>query len=802
MSMYRKLALPMILFLLTSLACVITDILPDPCTDDWLIAQINLANANPDVTAIDLDSGCVYEFDEVDNPSFIHGDSALPTISTPILIHGNGATITRSTAEETPEFRFFFIDSDGSLTLEDVTVTNGYARAATDIYDSGGAILGIDGDLTIIDSSFSDNLSKISGGAVAVVRGGLSISNSEFTRNLIVREAGPGGNGGAVAIRGGTLLNIADSDFTNNLATEGGAISTFNTISTITGCTFTGNETDGSGGGAIHSEISDLTVTDSDFTSNFAMIAGGALEFRGYYFDGYGLIGYDVNLTITGSTFTQNEGYLRGGAIFLTNATEVTIANSTFDGNQAAARMSGDSSGYGGAIYFNEVVEDVTAVASISECSFYRNQSDGGSAIYDRAGSRISIVASTFAENIGEYGPAGIQTDGSLNIVNSTFSGNTGDCSSWTDGTCGIAVHSSRSAGIIYSTIVNNSGSESDAAVLSEGGVIKINGSIIANNVGADCGTSAGGSLGSSAGLDSDGSCRAPITDDPLVNPLANNGGPTQTHALQSGSPAIDAGPAGCVARDQRGVLRPYPTGGNCDLGSFEVSPPVVDMPPYEREPYELATPTSTSFPSWKGIISVDTLCTKGPNPAFENVSSLAANTSVDLVGISEQGNYVVVDNPRYPGVNCYVPNDKITVDDDVLVLLPTILDPRLPTATPTAEPTPTATSPPANSTISGVIFQDQNSNGNQDMNDAGMGGVTVYLGQGGCSSSGYRSTVTAGDGSFSFNNLPAGTYCLSVNVPLECGTYSSPTTATQYTIIISSGDSVYRLFGFGTFPC
>ncbi len=800
--MYRKFALLIILFLLTSLACVITDILPDPCTNDWLIAQINLSNANPDITTIDLDSGCMYEFDEVDNGT-IYGDNALPVISTPILIHGNGATITRSTVEDTPEFRFFYIDSGGSLTLEDVTVTNGYMKTATDIYDSGGAILSIDGDLAITNSTFADNNSKVSGGAIVVVRGGLSISNSTFTRNLIVRETGGGGNGGAVAIRGGTLLSVADSEFTDNLATEGGAISSFNTNSTITGCTFTGNETDGSGGGAIYSEISDLTITDSDFTSNFAMIAGGAIEFHGYYFDGYELAGYDVNLTITGSTFTQNEGYLRGGAVFLTNATGVTIDNSTFDGNQAASLIGGNSSGYGGAIYFNEVVEDVTAIVSINESSFYRNQSDGGSAIYDRAGSSIAIEASTFAENIGEYGPAGIQTDGSLNIVNSTFSGNTGDCSSWADGACGIAVHSSRSAAIIYSTIVNNSGSEADAAVLSEGGVIKINGSIIANNIGSDCGTSAGGSLGSSsAGLDSDGSCLAPIMDDPLVNPLADNGGPTPTHALQSGSPAIDAGPAGCVARDQRGVLRPYPSGGNCDLGAFEVSPPVVDLPPSDLEPYELLTPTSTAFLPWTGVISVDTLCIKGPDPAFENVSSLAANTAVDLAGISEQGNYVVVDNPRYPGVNCYVPNEKITIDDDVLTLLPTIPDPRLPTSTPTAEPTPTAASPPANGSISGVVFQDQNSDGNQQANDAGMSGVTVYLGQGACSSSGYQSTVTSGSGSFSFNNLPAGTYCLSVNIPLECGTYSSPTTPTQYTIILGPGGSVSGLFGFATFPC
>jgi hypothetical protein len=53
------------------------------------------------------------------------------------------------------------------------------------------------------------------------------------------------------------------------------------------------------------------------------------------------------------------------------------------------------------------------------------------------------------------------------------------------------------------------------------------------------------------------------------VGPLGKNGGPTPTHALLIGSPAIDAGTAeGCPATDQRGVLRPQ--GKACDMGSLE----------------------------------------------------------------------------------------------------------------------------------------------------------------------------------------------------------------------------------------
>jgi hypothetical protein len=60
------------------------------------------------------------------------------------------------------------------------------------------------------------------------------------------------------------------------------------------------------------------------------------------------------------------------------------------------------------------------------------------------------------------------------------------------------------------------------------------------------------------------------VVADPLLGSLADNGGPTLTHALLAGSPAIDAGDnAVCPATDQRGVARD----AACDIGSFEYVP-------------------------------------------------------------------------------------------------------------------------------------------------------------------------------------------------------------------------------------
>jgi len=67
----------------------------------------------------------------------------------------------------------------------------------------------------------------------------------------------------------------------------------------------------------------------------------------------------------------------------------------------------------------------------------------------------------------------------------------------------------------------------------------------------------------------SEGCTGVEISADPNLGPLQDNGGPTPTHALQTGSPAVDAGFNRCLATDQRGVGRPQ--GPRCDTGAFEL---------------------------------------------------------------------------------------------------------------------------------------------------------------------------------------------------------------------------------------
>ena len=108
-----------------------------------------------------------------------------------------------------------------------------------------------------------------------------------------------------------------------------------------------------------------------------------------------------------------------------------------------------------------------------------------------------------------------------------------------------------------------------------------IQNSLVVGNGEANCTVIDGTFNGNVNNLDDDGSCAGfTQVDDPLIGPLADNGGPTLTHALLPDSPALDAGDnALCSATDQRGVARPQ--NDVCDIGAFEleVDAPTIYLP-------------------------------------------------------------------------------------------------------------------------------------------------------------------------------------------------------------------------------
>jgi len=115
--------------------------------------------------------------------------------------------------------------------------------------------------------------------------------------------------------------------------------------------------------------------------------------------------------------------------------------------------------------------------------------------------------------------------------------------------------------------------------------------------------------------------------------------------------------------------------------------------------------------------------------------------------------------------------------------------------------PTPTPT--PALGSISGGVWNDMNTNGLINGGEPGMSGVTVRLGSGSCGSTGLGNRTTASNGSFSFTDLPQGTYCVSVvNPNPSCGGWL-PTTVTQRTVVLGPGEiKLIAWFGYSVYVC
>ena len=323
---------------------------------------------------------------------------------------------------------------------------------------------------------------------------------------------------------------------------------------TIDGLVITGGDSTNAGG--IEMFSSRVTVANSTITGNTGPRGGG-------------IFGIGSEITITNSTITGNTGPLGlGGGIFVA-ASEVTITNSTISGN---------SSLQGGGVYGVS-----SGSTTITDSTISGNSAVDGGGIFVVENHLVNVISSTISGNsAADGGGIHVLSGGATIVINSTISGNTA-----TNNGGGIVINSAALATVTNSTISGNS------AELQLGGIaltsprdagtpiLNVASTIISDNSNGDCGvlsgapatiTSGGFNLVGVAGcgLDAEGDIPNGMAN---LGLLDDNGGPTFTHALLPGSDAIDHIPeADCaVATDQRGVLRPQPMGGNCDIGAFEL---------------------------------------------------------------------------------------------------------------------------------------------------------------------------------------------------------------------------------------
>ena len=208
---------------------------------------------------------------------------------------------------------------------------------------------------------------------------------------------------------------------------------------------------------------------------------------------------------------------------------------------------------------------------------------------------------------------------------------------------------------------------------------------LVVDNANEDCEVSSGPGIThfsiSGTNLDSDDTCLFgdSSTTDLLIGPLTDNGGPTATHALLDGSPAVDAASSTCIAIDQRGIARPI--GRSCDVGAYEKSFTVTVSTPVVGDLEEQPTVNAT------------TLCWGGPGALYDVVSSVTQGTQVELLGIGEDEGWFVIVNPRF-GIPCWIAAADLDIDPQLDIgALQEFSTPPVPTTIPTVLAPPAAPS-------------------------------------------------------------------------------------------------------------
>jgi hypothetical protein len=200
-------------------------------------------------------------------------------------------------------------------------------------------------------------------------------------------------------------------------------------------------------------------------------------------------------------------------------------------------------------------------------------------------GGRLTVVGSTFVGNRASCG-GGISNSGRMTITNSTLSNNwAGPADPGTGSGKGGGISNAAYAHVSDSTLTGNSADDKGGGIYNGGmSPFTMANTIVANNA-APLGPDCSGPLASldynlmedASGCTISGDTGHNITGlDPEMGTLANNGGPTKTHALLPGSPAFDAGYCPDVIADQRGYPRPFDidsldnVADGCDIGAYE----------------------------------------------------------------------------------------------------------------------------------------------------------------------------------------------------------------------------------------
>jgi hypothetical protein len=429
--------------------------------------------------------------------------------------------------------RVFYLTSTSLITttISGLTIRNGLAPSG------GGGILDVGQPLTLDHISLISNTALDQGGGLFVINGGP--------------------NQGALTLR--------DSLVTGNTATRGGGLALYNTPDAVLihNVQFISNTSSFTGGGIFFYKSSGATTIEaSTFTSNSAVTQGGGIFL--YKSGGPALI--------NGTTFSHNGAGLGGGISLYKSSAPTTIDGSTFSDNSATQR--------GGGLFLYKPNGGVT----IDHSTIAGNQagSAGGGIAFYNVTSGQQIVRRTTISGNGAPRGGGLWFGGVLqpiSLENATISGN----EALAGGGLYLTASTAPNVAIQNSTIVSNSASASGGGIAFGPGVS--GGLTVSNTIVANTAITSSPDLSGTFVLNYDlvqVTGTATISDaggnlfglDPLLGPLADHSGPTQTQFPLPHSPVINAGQPNFApppATDQRG--QPRVVDGRLDIGAVETVP-------------------------------------------------------------------------------------------------------------------------------------------------------------------------------------------------------------------------------------
>jgi len=414
------------------------------------------------------------------------------------------------------------------------------------------------------------------------ISGTILLTSGELPVDKSITISGPGADGLAVNGNGsnrvfhvssGQTVTISDLTISNGNDYNAGGIYSDGATLTVNNCTFTANSGGGYGGGGI---MSDASNADANLTVNNCLFDGNSADFLGGGILNFTTSNTTANLTVSNCTISNNSAEDGGGIVNYGASGTVTsvVSNTTITGNSA-------NFGRGGAIHNDAVFVGGSATLTVSSCTISNNSAyfDGGG-IGNSAGN-LQISNCTLSGNSAGSG-GGVYTEydeAEVDISNSTLSGN-----SATSGG-GIYSQDQVTVTVTNSTLTGNSANSGGGIYYefdgSSGGTVILANTVLKTGASGENIYNLGGQVVSQGYnlSNDDGSgylnhSGDQINTEPVLGPLQDNGGPTFTHELLPGSPAIDAGDPSFTpppSFDQRGPGFDRVVNGRIDIGSFEV---------------------------------------------------------------------------------------------------------------------------------------------------------------------------------------------------------------------------------------